>query len=88
MKEQLLDLLQDMMMGSHGSKMKPKAISIDVVKMKPGEDLDDVLTKARDDMPVEEMTERPEEEMEEDCDDDYKKDKGRSLQDYFKKMRG
>jgi hypothetical protein len=90
MKSKLLGDLLELMMGSHGEKMKPKSVEVQVIKGKPGESLEDVLDKASDEAPpvdadeeMDESVDNPEEEAAEDCGDGKK-----SLKDFFKGMRG
>lgn len=45
-KSHVLDLLEEMLMGGSSSKFKPKVVSVEVIKGKPGEGLEDVLDKA------------------------------------------
>jgi len=76
MKGNVLQNLIDLMMGSTGSKIKPKMVSIEVVKPAGGKDgLEEVLNKASEEAPEdEEMEEVPEDE---------EVDKKRSLKDFF-----
>ena len=73
MKSNVLQNLIDLMMGSTGSKIKPKMVSLEVIKpMKGMEGLEEVLDEASEEEPVDEM----------DCDDEDA-DKKRSLKEYF-----
>lgn len=53
MKAQVLEMLKDFMMGEHGKKMKPAAISVEVIEpVKKGKaGLADVLNRASEEAP-------------------------------------
>ena len=53
-KMNLLGMLQDLMKETHGNKMKPKEVSVEIVQGKP-ESMKEVLEEAREKKPVEEM---------------------------------
>jgi hypothetical protein len=53
MKEHVLDMLEQMLMGNEGKRFAPKAVTVDVVEAVPGGDLDDVLEAASKHRPTE-----------------------------------
>ena len=59
MKNDVLEMLKQFMMGEHGKRMKPAAVSVEVVTpVKKGTgDLDEVLDRARDEQSFEDTPE-------------------------------
>lgn len=60
MKQKVLDMLKEFMMGEEGSKFKPKAIEVEMIGKPTKEGLKDVLEDAAEANPVED----------EDCEDE------------------
>lgn len=62
-KMQVLDMLKDFLLGTEAEKVKPKAISVEVMSARPmskdKEGLSDVLKKASKENPVEEEMGKP-----------------------------
>ena len=52
MKSNVLQKLIEAMLGETGGRMKPKVVTIDVIKPKEGESLEDVLDEASDKAPA------------------------------------
>ena len=84
-KQQVLDMLKDLMMGTSGDRVKPKMVTVDVVSAKPvgKEGLEDVLKKASEENPVDEEEMDPA-EMEDDSDEDDEEPK-MSLKEFLKR---
>jgi len=72
MKQEVLEMLKNFMLGEQGKKIKPKAIEVEMITEAPKskEGLDDVLEEAS------------KEPMEMDDEDD-EKDKKRSMKEFF-----
>ncbi len=95
MKSNILQQLMEMMMGETGSKVKPKIVSVEmVVPKKDAGGLEEVLDKAQEDEPAEEMGEpidadgdgdhdMDDHEMAEDCDDEEEEKPRMSLKDFL-----
>lgn len=75
MKQGVLNMLKDLMMGEQGKRLKPKSIEVEMISTKPVGKLDDVLEEAS-----KEETEGEEEMLE---DEEESTDKKKSLRDYF-----
>lgn len=84
MKLEMLEMLMRDMMGESASKIKPKAVSVEVVSTKPTveedhEGLEEVLRDAAENEP---------EELMEDCDDEYEdEDKDVNFADFFNRLK-
>jgi hypothetical protein len=74
MKQHVLEMLKNFMLGEQGKKIKPKAISVEMIAAKPKskEGLEDVLNDASKEPTKDEVS---------DMDGDEK----RSMKDYFKR---
>lgn len=94
MKKQVMEMLEQFLMGREGSKFAPKAVHVEMMSAKPikgKEGLKEVLEDAAEENPVEhEMSESPEEEEREhemddseDEEDDEPKSKGMSLREFL-----
>lgn len=46
MKSEVLGMLRDFMMGEHGKRIKPKAISVEMITAKPKGSMEDALEEA------------------------------------------
>ncbi len=75
MKQHVLEMLKNFMLGEQGKKIKPKAIQVEMIAAKPKskEDLEDVLDDA---------SKRPTKDEVADMDED---DEKRSMKEYFKR---
>jgi hypothetical protein len=50
-KNEVLEMLKQFMMGEHGKRLKPTAVSVEVIKPKKSSSLEDVLDDAQEEAP-------------------------------------
>jgi Ran GTPase-activating protein (RanGAP) involved in mRNA processing and transport len=87
-KNEILEMLKSLMMDSHGKRLKPAAVTVEVISpAKKGMDLDDVLDQAAEDAPEVDEDELDEDESEcshkTDNEEEDEEPKKKSFRDFF-----